>query len=149
MTNKKLLYFAMAGIVIILFLLSLLLLGPNPGPGTGTGAKIDISTPQGAVTVNDVTQHPVKEVEDTVVVEENKQYSIIYFKSEKTFSITILSTPAQESRTAAESAFLKDLGVNFSGACKLSVSTFVPFDVDQNLAGVDFGLSFCQSGRQF
>jgi hypothetical protein len=154
-SKKKVFYFVGIAIVMGLFIFSLLLAGNRSNPSqpvsgaTGTQATITIPTAQGDVPVRDITQHPAEQVQNTDVIEKNDQYSITYFSNEKSFLINILAEPVQKNRDTAESAFLKDLGVDYGQACKLTVSTYVLFDVNQNLAGQDYGLSFCPSGKQF
>lgn len=148
--NKKVLITIGVIIVIGLFAYSLWRAkSPTPPPPPPPGPTLTIQTPQGNVTINDITKNPIHQVTDDLVIAETPQYSIDFFPNEKSFSITLLNTPAQKARDAAEAAFLKLLGVDFSGACKLTVTTFVPADVDPNLAGTNYGLSFCPSGQSF
>ncbi len=151
--SKKLWIFIGVGVVAVLFLFSLLLsnrLTPtnqSNGGATTTGATLDIPTPAGDVKINDITQNPIQQVPDNIVFERSEKFSIVYYPEEKTFSINILAQPLKQSRDQAEAALLKDLGISVVQACKLTVTMFVPFDVDENLAGQDLGLSFCPSGK--
>jgi hypothetical protein len=154
MSNKKILYFVGITIVVILLFLSFYL-ATKQSPGapsstpTTTASTLVIPIPGGGIPVNNITQNPIQEVSDTVVFAKTDQYSILYYTKEQTFSINILALPAQAARDAAEAALLQKLGVTKDQVCNLTVSTFVPFDVDQNLAGTDYGLSFCPSGKPF
>ena len=153
--TKKIWIFTGIGAVIILFLMSLLLANNQPaqnqqsGPSKGSASRspLTIPTSKGDVIINDITKHPVQQVPDNVVIDRTNQFTIVYYPNEKTFSINVLANPLQQSRSAAEAALLKDLGIDQGQACKLTVTTFVPFDVDQNASGRDYGLSFCPSGQ--
>ena len=49
-------------------------------------------------------------------------------------------------RPQMEKDFLKTLGISEADACKLKVITNVPYDVNPDTAGIDYGLSFCPTG---
>lgn len=146
-TNKKILYFA--GVVIVLGLLVFSFLLANNRSSNTASPTIVVPAKNGAVPVNNVTQNPVQQVGDTVVFAQTDQYSIIYYQKEQTFSITISSQPAQPARDAAEAVLLQKLGISKDQSCNLIVTTYVPYDVDPNLSGQDYGLSFCPSGKAF
>jgi hypothetical protein len=154
MSGKKLLYFLGILIVIILLMFSFYIANKQPSSSpnstpTSTAATLIIPVPGGTVPVNNITQNPVQQADDTVLFAQTSQYSIIYYTQEQTFSITINAQPVQAARDAAEAALLQKLGITKTQACSLTVTTYVPYDVDQNLAGQDYGLSFCQSGKAF
>ncbi len=154
MSGKKLLYFFGILIIIILLVFSFYLANkPSPSAPsttpTSTASTLAIPIPGGNLPVNNITQNPVQTETDTVVFAQTGQYSIIYYPNEQTFSITINAQPVQAARDAAEAALLQKLGISQTQACSLTVSTYVPFDVDQNLAGQDYGLSFCSNGKAF
>ena len=137
-------------VLLLLFSFYIALRGIHtPAPTQPNGPTISIPTSQGSVQVPDVTQNPVFQTIDTYDFKKSDQYEIVYFSQEKSFTITILAPPAQQSRDAAEQAFLDTLAISKADACKLSVSLTVPYDVDPTLAGKDYGLSFCPSGSQF
>ncbi len=153
-SNRKLWYVLGFISVVGLLLLSFYIANRSSTPGTpsnstSTSLTLVIPVSGGAIPVSNITQNPVQQVEDTVVFAKTSQYTIVYFQKEQTFSISIDSAPVQVARDAAESALLQKLGINKNQACSLTVSTYVPFSVDENLAGQDYGLSFCPSGKAF
>lgn len=126
--------------------------GPAPGNGTSsfpTGSTFQIGTSQGSVTVNNFygTMDYITEDDETVVLAENDNYSISYYRPDSGFIIVFTSVPAgtfQTERAAAESAFLSQLGISQSDACKLSVNERVT-DNTSPYDGELMGLSFCPS----
>ncbi len=106
-------------------------------------ATVAISTPKGAVTVNNFTLNPLSKTESSMELADTNDYQIIYFQKEGSFLITLASQPATAARIKAETAFLSILNINKEQACKLTVALKIPYSVDENLAGPDYGLSFC------
>lgn len=119
----------------------------TPPASAPTGSTFVIGTSQGGVTVNNFYNHPAMITQDqqTVVIDQNTQYGIAYNVGDSSFTIAILSLPFSTSRHAAESAFLKALGVSEQSACKLKVYEGVPSYVSQHYSGKVFPLSFCAS----
>ncbi len=145
MNNKKFIYIGGA-LILALFAMSLYFafrkkpetqVQPPPGP------TVSIPTQNGSVIVSDPAQNPVEQVGDAAAIAETGQYDIVYYKSEQSFVITLLSQPLQAARDAAEDAFLAKLNIGKGDACKLNVSLAVPLSVDSANAGQNFGLSFC------
>jgi hypothetical protein len=119
---------------------------PGATPATApTGATFVIGTPQGSVTVNNFYKSAAYVTQDrqTVVLEQTSTYSIVYNTSDSGFIISLLSTPLPAARTAAETAFLQNLGISQQGACKLTVQEGVPINVSDQYPGENLGLSFC------
>ena len=116
----------------------------NPAANTLT-----VPAQGGTQQVFDFTKSPARVDGDTTVIAENNNYSIVYFTADQSFLITILSDPAQAGRIAAEQELLVKLNVTQDEACKLKVALTVPAGVDEQLAGKDYGLSFCPSGQPF
>ena len=125
----------------------------QPGGGTlpvststmPTGTTLALGTKQGSVTVNNFYASAVYITDDgqTVVLGEKPQYSIAYNVNDSSFIITLLSTPVQAARQAAEAAFLASLGASKQDACKLNVVEGVPEAVSDQYVGRSFPLSFC------
>lgn len=103
----------------------------------------------GTIPVSDFTKNPQQVLPDTTVIQQDNNFSIVYFTKDQAFLITILSEPAQASRILAEQEFLDKLGISQIDACKLTVSLTVPAWVNANLASQDWGLSFCPNGQAF
>lgn len=122
---------------------------PAPGNGTSsfpTGATFQIGTSQGSVTVNNFynTMDYITEDDETVVLVENDDYSISYYRPDSGFIIVFTSIPGsfQAEQAVAESDFLSQLGISQSDACKLSVNERV-IDTTSPYDGQLMGLSFC------
>lgn len=114
--------------------------GANP---TASSNTVGISTPKGNVIVNNFTQNVLSKTESSMTIADTNDYQIIYFQKEGNFLITLASQPATAARIKAETAFLSILNINKEQACKLTVALKIPYSVDENLAGPDYGLSFC------
>ncbi|MDE2311529.1 MAG: hypothetical protein KGJ93_00360 [Patescibacteria group bacterium] len=118
----------------------------QPAPAAN---MLNVPAQGGSIPVQDFTKHPVAALNGTDVIAQNNDYSIVYFTKEQSFLITILSQPAAAVRQAAEQELLRQLQIREADACRLNVSLTVPAAVDANLAGKDYGLSFCPSGLSF
>lgn len=118
--------------------------GATPA-GAPTGATFTIGTPQGSVIVNNFYKSAdyITQDQQAVVLTQTFTYTIVYNISDSGFIISLLSTPLQAARTAAETAFLSDLGISQADACKLTVEEGVPISVSDQYPGVNLGLSFC------
>ena len=141
-------------VVVALFAYSIInaLLNSSSKPPVATpppAGQINISTNSGAVPVKDFTKNPAEAVNGNLAVQKTGQFTIDYYPQDQSFVISLSAQPIQKSRDAAEQALLSDLGLDQITACKLKVSLTVPFNVDNNLAGQDYGLSFCPLGKPF
>jgi cell division protein FtsI/penicillin-binding protein 2 len=116
----------------------------NPNP-----AGISIPTQAGEVKVRDFTKQAVEQTKETILAEKNKSFDIAYFKQDQTFLITIEAEPLKQNRDLAEQELLKMLQINEQNACRLKVSVVIPYDVNPDLAGQDYGLSFCPNAKPF
>jgi len=123
--------------------------GSLPLVATGTasfpsGTTFNIGTSQGSVTVNNFykTNAYITQDQQTVVLVENTNYTIVYNRDDSGFVIGLLSGSLQETRDAAETAFLSQLGISKSEACKLTVDERV-LDKASPYDGQLMGLSFC------
>ncbi len=116
---------------------------PTNANPTANSNTVAISTPKGAVVVNNFTQNVLSKTESSMTIADTNDYQIVYFQKEGSFLITLASQPATSARIKAETAFLSILNINKEQACKLTVALKIPYSVDENLAGPDYGLSFC------
>jgi hypothetical protein len=113
------------------------------------GDAFQIGTGQGVVTVNNFykTDAYITEDQQTVVLVENDNYTIVYNRDDSGFIIVFLfmrSSSLQALRTAAEADFLNQLGVSESDACKLNVDEKVTDKTSADY-GSAMGLSFCEN----
>ncbi len=122
---------------------------PGGGQTASSTPQISIPTANGQIQISDITQHPVEQVTDTVVFARTNQYEIAYFPNEQSFTITISAEPVEQARQAAEQAFLDKLQITEGQACQLNVTLAVLGGIDENLAGKNYGLSFCSNGISF
>lgn len=148
-------FYKMFGIVLVVFLLGFSIYeavktGVNTSePNKNPANNLTIPTTSGTVKIMDVTKNPVSKSEDTLVIAKTDNYDIVYFPKEQTFLITIESPSVNQARISAEQDLLKILNVGIADACRLKVVLSVPFDVNQDLSGKNYGLSFCPSGISF
>lgn len=121
-------------------------LTPPPAP-VPEGDTITIGTPNGSVEVKNPYKNAARvEAGDYALIKSTEDYHLLYFSTDSSFLITILNNPFNEVRGRAESDFLSALGITQSQACLLKVALTVPAFVNKDLAGTDYGLSFCQNG---
>ncbi len=150
--KKSYIKFIVIAVVTLLFFYSIYLASSQKQtPATLPTATSTLSIPVsgGNVQIKDVTKFPQLATGDTSVIEQNENFSIVYFSSDKSFIITILSQPLEQNRQLAEEEFLNKLQIQQTDACKLKVSLTVPASVNSQLAGQDYGLSFCPNGKIF
>ncbi len=110
-----------------------------------------INTSSGFVETNDVLINPEKVLAGDwgVVVKRTPQYSIVYYTADQGFVISIEDVDVVSARSAVESNLISLLGISAEDACKLNVSLSVPRDVNTDLAGTNYRLSFCPNGVAF
>lgn len=165
---KKIIILIIAIVVVVLIALGVFYLmqknAANGTPGTGeqttlppvststpaataapTSTTLAIGTSQGIVTVNNfyASADFITQDKQTVAIKNDPDYVIAYNVSDSSFAITILSTPLEAVRQAAESTFLAKLGISQQDACKLTVYEGVPASVSSQYVGQSFPLSFC------
>lgn len=75
---------------------------------------------------------------------DKQAYKITYYPDDQAFLITVLASPFETIRQAAEEEFLASLEINQAQACKLDVFITTPYSVNPNYAGQNHRLSFCQ-----
>jgi hypothetical protein len=71
-------------------------------------------------------------------------YAILYFPESKSFTISILSSPFETYKEAAEREFVELLGTGTSELCRLDVAITTPRFANPEEAGSVYGLSFCR-----
>lgn len=94
--------------------------------------------------LGDISVNAAYQFENDTVVRENSDYRITYFSETQEFLITFQSVPVEVARKKAEKGFLETLRVSKKEACKLSVKMVITYDIDPDLAGQEFPLSFCE-----
>lgn len=83
------------------------------------------------------------------LIRETPNYIIWYFPRDSSFLIALKSTDVHLARALAESEFTAALNISQAQACELQVLLGIPRGVNQDLAGQDYGLSFCSWGKEF
>ncbi len=73
----------------------------------------------------------------------NSGFAITYSESNDSFSIAILERPLDQYQEYASKYFLELTQLREVDACKLNVFVSVPFEVNPELAGKNFRLSYC------
>lgn len=112
--------------------------------------KIRIPTAGNDVYINDVYANPVALLPlNGVVFAETNQYSMYYYPFDQSFAITLFDSDLSTAQEIAERVFLENLGIDARHACKLKATISVPFAVNENVAGPQYGLSFCGGGHRF
>lgn len=111
------------------------------------GATLQIGTPKGTVTLNNIYNSPSQISQDgtSILVSQADGYNITYYAPDSSFNIGIWKQPVATIRAEAEAAFLTELGVSKTDACKLNVVIGVSYAVDHNYGSQNLGLSFCAS----
>jgi len=113
--------------------------------GTRTADRFIIHAPKGDVAVVDFRKHPALVTQDrqTVVIENQKDFQIVFYVADSSFVISGNVKPFPVVRKEGEAAFLRDLGISQNEACKRSGYEATPVRVDPQYAGRSFRLSFC------
>jgi hypothetical protein len=102
------------------------------------------------IKINDIYKDPVKIFSNSdIEFKETADYSFNYYADDQLFIITLTDKDVVTARAKAEKNFLSALNINQEQACKLNLQLTVPFSVSEDLAGINFGLSFCPNGKQF
>lgn len=80
---------------------------------------------------------------------ENSDYYMAYYPQDQAFVITLLNSDIKTARDNAERDLLKTLGIDEQVSCQLKVSITVPYGVNADASGQEYGLSFCPGGKPF
>lgn len=78
------------------------------------------------------------------LVTDQKDYQIVYYPSQKSFLISVVSSPFEENRKKAEEEFLTRLNIRQEEACKLKVTITTPYFANPKESGKGYGLSWCK-----
>lgn len=112
--------------------------------------KILISTENKNIYINNIYKNPIIEYPNKdIVFKDSPAYSMFYNNNEQLFNITILDSDIQKARNEAEKEFIKTLDVTKDEACRLNVNLGIPYNVNAQKSGINYGLSFCPNGVQF
>lgn len=122
-------------------------------PGRDAEAVREVVTPQGTVTMRDVRTiayatspgEGFYHFEGTVEFP-NSGFSILYSEHNDSFAISLYERPLELYHENASKYFLELTELNIEDACKLNVFVSVTYDIDPELAGKDFGLTYCEDG---
>ncbi|MFA5360206.1 MAG: hypothetical protein WC349_04600 [Patescibacteria group bacterium] len=125
-------------ITIIAFLVIYFIKNPN---------KMIISTAKEKIKINNIYKNSIEKFDSGVEFKKNPDYLIDYYAPDQSFIIVITNPNIAEIRKKAEKDFLDTLNINQEQACKLTISVGVPFSVNENAAGINYGLSFCPDGK--
>jgi len=85
--------------------------------------------------------------DNDAIIKDAENYSITYFTGDQSFFVSFWGDDLTTSRTAAENALVKLLGIKKEDSCLLRVSVVVPSEKNSAVSGVDYGLSFCPWGK--
>lgn len=75
-------------------------------------------------------------------------FNIAYFEEDGSFAIGLTGKPLEEYHKKASRYLLETLHITEEEACELNVYVGVTYDVDPNLSGKNFMLSFCPGSVQ-
>lgn len=78
-----------------------------------------------------------------IILADTPEFSISYYRPDQSFAISIMSKNFKDSREKAEKNLLKILGLSSEEACKLKLTLSTPTFINAEIAGGNYGLSFC------
>lgn len=93
-----------------------------------------------------------KELAATIYLEEVPNYSIVFSKSDNSFTIILKEytrVNLSSARMEAETQLVEILGTTPEMACKLPVAVIVPVSYNEQYSNKDYGLSWCEFGQEF
>ncbi len=82
-----------------------------------------------------------------VAFENNEDFYIAYYPEDNGFLVVIQNSDFQKSREKAEKKLMEDLGINQEQICQIKVSITVPYDVNKEYSGKEYGISFCENEK--
>lgn len=122
---------------------------PLPNPEIPNSETLLLSTATDPVTTANFYKTATKMIESTVYLSNSKNYSVLYFSRDNYFLIDLMGytvNELQKYRGEAEQVLLTVLNISKEDACKLKVQTNIGQTYNEELSGVDYGLSFCPNG---
>ncbi len=124
--------------------------GSSSGMGTSTVVSTSSgSTGAGVSTVDTTYIQRVEEKSRPTTdhgdyeVAATDDYNIYYNSTGNYFVVSLLSTPLGWTRKLAQDKLLEVLELPKDNLCKLNITVTVPYWVDENSVGIEYGLSFC------
>lgn len=130
---------------------------PNPLPVSENKEPLQTNEPKmtiraqnnTSIAINDFYKSPTAEIIDPqkdAYIVKTERYNLVYITVDQSFIISLFGEDFQVSRDVAEKEFLNKLGITKDQACQLRVSVGVR-STDMNIAGKEYGLSFCPNSR--
>jgi hypothetical protein len=139
--------------IIIPALLFLFLFLKNRNNVPVEEGKIIVPVGNKQLPIADYSKNAKKVIDDkNVLINGTDEYDILGFNynNQRSFLISIKqSSNLEETRKKAEKELISSLGITEKDACELEISVNVSRDIDENLAGRNFGLSFCPNAKPF
>jgi hypothetical protein len=113
--------------------------------------KMSVKTTDGeTVFLNNVYRQPVENLfQNGVIFKENSDYSMAFYPQDQSFIVTLLNSDIKTARNNAERDLLAALEIDEQVSCQLKVSVTVPYGVNADASGQEYGLSFCPGGKPF
>lgn len=139
--NKKIYWLVIVLVLVVAVIAAVVYF--SSGKKTATQAPVTTKYP---ATLTQAIEQPEERVTDSLVkLDVQKDFLISYAGDlqDGTFIITVDGEPLLEVAKQAEQAFLQKYQLQPDEACRLNVVLNVPSVLDSNLAGYDFGMSFC------
>lgn len=123
---------------------------PNVGPKVNIREEVSSIIPRAKIQISEVEmtdfksyKEPINENGDHFVVNDIN-YQIVYFPDGDYFNISILGSPFETWREAAEVKLLRKLDIEGEEACKLNVVVTTPLFANAEQAGNQYPLSFSE-----
>lgn len=124
---------------------------PSGTPRVGHNPNAELFTPpaQNKININGVVMNNFYKSQENrsggnITFFENQQFTLGYVYDINLFTITIISSPFSEIKPAAETQFVKELGISQEDACKLPVQVQTPYFVNYEESQQVYKLSFCK-----
>jgi hypothetical protein len=121
---------------------------------------IETKVPGNPISVKNFYMDPEASVfrdKSYVEITDKNNYSIIFYaynpddpsSKKQAFVISIENPDIAKARNIAEQKFLTMLDITKDKACKLVVNVSVSGEINEFVAGENYGLSFCPDGKPF
>ena len=85
----------------------------------------------------------IAETGDATIIKRGN-FEIVFVPEYSQFIISVLATPFGIHRSLAEQEFINNLGISQEEACRLNVTVGTPYFANPEVAGIAYGLSFCE-----